>query len=161
MKKYLLFCEKFNKGMVVCGVALLAFATVLTFVQVVSRDLFSFSFTWAEELTRYIIIFAVYFASGYIFFIDANASVDILYTHFSTKIQCFLTFAFYLLISIFLIVMGYYGYVCVVGNLTTWCASVPIPWGVPFAALVLGSVNMLLQVPAKVYKNYLRLVSKS
>ena len=159
MKKYLSFCKKFNTVMMFLGVLMLGFAVVLTFVQVITRNIASVSFSWAEETTRYVVIFAVYLASGYVFYIDGNASVDILYNLFPKKVQCILTFVFYLLIAGFLVVMGYYGYVCVARNLNTWCASIRIPWAVPFSSLILGSVNMFLQLPAKMYLNYQRLAA--
>ena len=152
MKKYVSLCEKANTVMLICGVVCLVFAIGLTFVQVVLRNLADFSFTWAEELTRYVVIYAVYFASGSAFYLDSNARVDIFYSHFPKKVQCVLSCLFYVLIAMFMAVMAYYGFIYVKGNLTIWCASIRIPWAVPFAALILGAVNMLAQVPAKIYK---------
>lgn len=152
MKKYTSFCKRFNQIMLGIGVLCLVFAVALTFIQVITRNVASVSFTWSEELTRYIVIFAVYFASGSVFYLDANAKVDIFYNLFSKKVQCILNCIFYVLIAIFLLTMGYYGWIYVMRNLTIWCASIHIPWAVPFATLIIGAVNMLLQVPAKFYE---------
>ena len=152
MKKYTSFCKIFNQIMLGIGVMFLVFAVGLTFVQVITRNVASLSFTWAEELTRYVVIYAVYFASGSVFYLDANAKVDIFYNLFPRKVQAVLTCIFYLLIAVFLVVMGYYGWVYVMRNLTVWCASIHIPWAIPFVSLIVGSVNMLLQVPAKFYE---------
>lgn len=159
MKKYVSFCKKFNSVMLAIGVLFLIFAVVLTFIQVVTRNLINFSFTWADELTRYVVIFAVYFASGSVFYLDANAKVDIFYNMFPKKVQGLLCCLFYILIACFLVVMGYYGYVYVMRNLTIWCASVRVPWAVPFTSLVIGSVNMLIQVPAKLYLTYREMIA--
>ena len=159
MKKYVSFCEKLNAVMLTCGIICLVFAIGLTFVQVVLRNLLDFSFTWAEELTRYVVIYAVYFASGSALYLDSNARVDILYSHFPKKVQCILSCLFYLLIAVFMVAMGYYGFLYVKGNLTIWCASIRIPWAVPFAALILGAANMLAQVPAKMYKSICELTT--
>ena len=134
------------------GILCLLFAVALTFIQVLTRNTIQTSFTWAEELTRYVVIYAVYFASGSVLYLDMNARVDIFYNMFSPKIQCVLTCIFYLLTAAFLVIMGYYGYVYVERNMTIWCASVHIPWAVPFASLLVGAVNMLLPVPAKLYQ---------
>jgi len=152
MKKYVSFCNTFNRIALGAGVFLLLFAVGLTFVQVVLRNTITFSFPWAEELTRYVVIFAVYLGSGSVFYLDANAKVDIFYNMFPQKVQCALRCLFYLLIAAFLVVMGYYGYVFMMRNLTVWCSSVHIPWAVPFASLLVGAVNMLIQVPAKLYQ---------
>lgn len=151
MKKYVSFCKRFNQVMLGIGIVLLVLAVGLTFVQVVLRNLVHYSFTWAEELTRYIVIFAVYFAAGTVLYIDANAKVDMFYAKMPHMVQKILATLFYLLIAIFLCVMAYYGYVYVSRNMNVFCASIHIPWALPFSSLIVGSVNMLLQIPAKVY----------
>ncbi len=154
MKTYISFVKRFNLVMLGIGVLCLVFAVALTFIQVITRNVADISFTWAEELTRYVVIFAVYFAAGSVFYLDANAKVDIFYNLFPRKIQCILNCIFYVLIAIFLLTMGYYGYIYVMRNLTVWCASIHIPWAIPFASLILGAVNMLLQIPAKFYETF-------
>ncbi len=143
--------------MLTAGVVCLAAAAVICCVQVITRNIVNYSFHWGDEGMRYIIIFGVFFASGQIFYMDANVKVEILYHAFPKKVQCILNAVFYILIAAFLVAFGYFGYLCVAKNMRTWCASIHIPWAVPFSTLVIGSVNMLLQVPAKLYKNYLAL----
>lgn len=153
MDKYAAFVKKANQLLLGIGILFLLAAVVITAVQVFTRNVFSTSFTWAEEITRYMVIFAVYFASGTVVYMDANARVDIFYRMFSKKMQCILSCVFYLLTAVFLVVMGYYGYIYVARNMTIWCASVRIPWAVPFSALMIGAVNMLLQVPVKIWQS--------
>lgn len=153
MDKYAAFVKKANQLLLGIGILFLLAAVVLTAVQVFTRNVFSTSFTWAEEITRYMVIFAVYFASGTVVYMDANARVDIFYRMFSKKMQCILSCVFYLLTAVFLVVMGYYGYIYVARNMTIWCASVRIPWAVPFSALIIGAVNMLLQIPVKMWQS--------
>ena len=107
------------------------------------------------------VIFAVYFASGTVVYMDANARVDIFYRMFSKKMQCILSCVFYLLTAVFLVVMGYYGYIYVARNMTIWCASVRIPWAVPFSALLIGAGNMLLQIPVKMSHLFYKFSSES
>lgn len=153
MDKYAAFVKKANQFLLGIGILFLLAAVVITAVQVFTRNVFSTSFTWAEEITRYMVIFAVYFASGTVVYMDANARVDIFYRMFSKKMQCILSCVFYLLTAVFLVVMGYYGYIYVARNMTIWCASVRIPWAVPFSALIIGAVNMLLQIPVKMWQS--------
>ncbi len=153
MDKYAAFVKKANQLLLGIGILFLLAAVVITAVQVFTRNVFSTSFTWAEEITRYMVIFAVYFASGTVVYMDANARVDIFYRMFSKKMQCILSCVFYLLTAVFLVVMGYYGYIYVARNMTIWCASVRIPWAVPFSALLIGAGNMLLQIPVKMWQS--------
>ena len=152
MKKYVSFCKKFNQIMLGIGIFLLVSVALITFVQVLQRNFIGTSWTWAEELSRYLVIYAVYFASGTVVSLNQNARVDIFYSMFPEKVRRVLDTFFYLLITIVLAVMLRYGYVYVARNLTIWCASVRIPWAVPFASLLVGAVKMLLQVPAKIYE---------
>lgn len=153
MDIYAAFVKKANQLLLGIGILFLLAAVVITAVQVFTRNVFSTSFTWAEEITRYMVIFAVYFASGTVVYMDANARVDIFYRMFSKKMQCILSCVFYLLTAVFLVVMGYYGYIYVARNMTIWCASVRIPWAVPFSALLIGAGNMLLQIPVKMWQS--------
>ncbi len=152
MKKYVAFCEKFNQVLTFVGVLILVFAIMLTFVQVCLRNLTGYSFKWAEELTRYLVIYVVYLASGHVFYINGNSTVDMFYNMFPKSVQKALTCLFYVLIAVFLVIMLRYGYVLVSRNMKVWCASIHIPWAVPFASLIVGAVNMLIQLPAKIYK---------
>lgn len=151
MKKYTAFCRRCNRITLFLGVLFITFAIGLTCIQVICRNTVGFSFTWAEELTRYIIIFAVYLASGSVLYLDMNARVDIFYNLFSDKSRRILSCLFLLLTACFLVVMAYYGYIYTMRNLRIWCASIHIPWAVPFSSLILGAVNMFIQIPAKLY----------
>ena len=68
---------------------------------------------------------------------------------------------FYILTAIFLVIMFYYGYIYVQRNMKVWCASIRIPWAVPFASLLIGSVNMLIQIPAKIYEIWAEIPPKT
>lgn len=116
MKKYISFCRRLNQILLGIGIAFLIFAVGLTFVQVVLRNIFHHSFTWAEELTRYLVIYAVYLASGTVLYMDANAKVDMFYHQFPPLVQKILSTFFYVLIAVFLCVMFYYGYIYVSRN---------------------------------------------
>jgi C4-dicarboxylate transporter DctQ subunit len=151
MKKYVTFCKKINQVMTACGIAVLMAAVILTFVQVVLRNVFQYSFTWAEELTRYLVIYAVYFAAGHVLFINGNSVVDMFYNTLPDPVKKILQVIFHLLITFFVIMMLYYGWQIVARNAKVWCASIRIPWAVPFFSLIVGGVNILLQIPAKIY----------
>lgn len=151
MKKYLRFCRGLNNVTIGIAIALLISAVTLTFVQVCTRNFANYSFRWGEELTRYLIIFCVFFSSGYVFSIDANAKVEVILNRFPPKAKRVVLIIFCVLIALFCIVMCYYAYMLMQKNLRTWCASIRIPWAVPFSSLLIGGVNVLLQIPAKIY----------
>ena len=151
MKQYVSFCRNINRALTLVGVLILAFSIILTFVQVILRNFVGFSFKWAEETTRYLVIYAVYLVTGRLLIEGRNSVVDLFYNIFPKGIRKVLDTLFYLLIAVFLLVMMYYVYTLVSRNVKIWCASIHIPWAVPFAALIVGSLNMLIQIPAKLY----------
>ena len=151
MKQYVSFCRKLNRTLTLVGVLILAFSIILTFVQVILRNFSGFSFKWAEETIRYLVIYAVYLVSGRLLLENRNSVVDMFYNMFPETVRKVLNTLFYLLIAAFLAVMMYYGYTLFSRNLKIWCASIHIPWAVPFGALLVGSLGMLLQIPAKLY----------
>ncbi len=157
MKNYIKFCKEFNKVMVMLGVIFLI-ATVLTcLLQVVTREIFNFPFSWTEELTRYLIIYAVYFISGTLLLNDENPRIEIIYAWLPKRAQKYLNYLYYILIAVLMLVLGFYGCKVVESSKTNWCGSIRIPWAIPFSAVVVGSVNMLLQIPTKFYLNHLEL----
>jgi TRAP-type C4-dicarboxylate transport system permease small subunit len=152
MKRFLLFCEKANWATMAGAVFFLLAAVVICFIQVVTRTTANFSFRWAEELTRYIVIFAVFLASGTMLANDEHPRVEIIDNFLSRKAQLRLNYFYHALILLFLVFLCYYGWQLAASATRTMCSSIRIPWAVPFSAVFLGGVNMLIQVPARLLK---------
>lgn len=58
-------------------VGLMSMMAVLVFANVVSRYLFNHSFVWAEELSRYMMIWVAFLGSGLVLRIGAHIAVDV------------------------------------------------------------------------------------
>ena len=60
-------------------VIFLSLMTAMVFILVVSRYVFSYSFAWIEELTRYLMIWAAYLGAAALFKDDEHIRMDLLY----------------------------------------------------------------------------------
>ncbi len=158
MKTYLSFCDRLNRIAVMLSALFLVATVVICFMQVATRTAYSFSFRWAEEITRYIVIFAVFFASGALIANDEHPRVEILVEYLSKKNRLRLNYLYYALIFAFLCILTYYGWQLVATSTRTYCSSIRMPWAVPFASVFIGGVNMLVQVPARAMKNHLAIL---
>lgn len=152
MDRYLRFSGAVNRWMMFLSVLFLIATVAICFVQVVTRTTISFSFRWAEELTRYIVIYMVFFAGGTLLANNEHPRVEILINFLSKKNQLRLNYLYSLVIFLFLIVLCYYGWQLSATSLKTMCSSIRIPWAIPFASVFIGGVNMLLQVPANIVR---------
>lgn len=152
MDRYLRFSASVSRALMFFSVLFLLATVAICFVQVVLRTTISFSFRWAEELTRYIVIYMVFLASGTLIADDEHPRVEILVDLLSKRNRLRLNYLYCLLIFVFLVVLCYYGWQLSATSLKTMCSSIRIPWAIPFASVFIGGVNMLLQVPAKVIR---------
>ena len=59
-------------------VVLLALMSVLVIVNVISRYAFSYSFTWVEEITRYMMIWATFLGAGLALRVGGHIAIDTL-----------------------------------------------------------------------------------
>lgn len=155
MQGYLTFCRRLNKAAMAVSVLFLFATVVICLLQVTTRTLMSFSFRWTEELTRYIVIFAVFFASGTLLAEDEHPRVEMLCALLPKKTQLRLNYFYYALITAFVALLAYYGWQLAASSTRTFCSSIRIPWAIPFSAVFAGGVNMLLQMPAKFIKNHI------
>ena len=57
-------------------VALLALMAALVIVNVISRYVFSYSFTWVEEITRYMMIWATFLGAGLALRVGGHIAID-------------------------------------------------------------------------------------
>lgn len=133
------------------------FLTISAFfitLQVFLRYLFSYSFPWAEELSRYLVIYVILLASALVLQEDSNPRVEIFYETFPKKVRFYLNCFFYILILIFLVILGWQGTKAVISSLHDYTAALRIPWAVPYFAIPLGSVLMILQIPQLFIQNY-------
>ena len=78
---------------------------VVIIALVISRYLFSYSFSWAEEVTRYLMIWMALLTAGVVLRRNQHIRVDIFSHRFSPKVHLFHKTVLNFLILIFLIIL--------------------------------------------------------
>ena len=155
--KFLDIIEKIQKAILAVSVPLMVF---IMMYQVILRYVFSNSNSWSEELTRYLFIFNVMFAAAIAVRRNSHLQIDILINLLSPKVK-----------AIFTIVATIVGIVFL-GLLFTYCLDlctqaarnispgVGISMSIPYAAMPIGIVFMILTSIEVVLKNIALLTNK-
>ena len=82
-RKILTFLD--NIESYICRTLLAAFVTIL-FAQIISRQLFGYSFSWSEELSVYMFVWFVFFGASYAAKLAAHNRVTFHYKLMQAKL---------------------------------------------------------------------------
>ncbi len=129
-------------------------AFIAIVVQVLTRYLLRFSFPWIEELARYLTIYMVLLASGYLLKKGENPFVEIVYQTLSPSARRWLNFIFYTLIAAFLVFLLVNGVATTLNALNKRTPSLRMSWAIAYSAVPVGALLMLLQMPYLFVHNY-------
>jgi len=88
---------------------LLAFIIALSFLQVLSRYVFHFSYPWTEEIARLLLVWATFFGACIAIRRKSHMRVDYIFNKFTEKGRLFLALfidSLLIIIAVFMIVEG-------------------------------------------------------
>lgn len=156
MKKFDSFLQKMIR---VCDSISTLFLVACFFVmilQVIVRYIFGFSFPWAEELARFLIIYGVFFVAVGIYRRGEHPKVEILYDVLPEGVRYVLNYVFYAIMTAFLLFLVVYGYRLCATTIKPLTVATRIPKAIPFAAVGLGSLLTIFQSVGLCRDNYLR-----
>lgn len=132
---------------------LLAFMTILIFIQVVMRYVFQNSLSWSEELARFCFIWLSWVGASYCVKIDAHLSVTALVTKLPAKLTPFVNLFMYTCWGIFAGFLAVQGLTLIKMILDTNQTSpaLLIPMWIPVASVPIGSGLMAIRIIGKIY----------
>ncbi len=128
---------RFEEGLVATLIALM---TVITFMQVVARYVFNYSFVWALELTTFLFGGLIFFGISYGVRVGAHIGVDVLIRILPRGIARVVTIAATLLCLVYTVIVfvGSWQYVGKMYEIGILAQDMPIPQWIPRAVLPLG-----------------------
>ena len=126
----------------VCG-SLLFGVTILIAVQVFCRYILQNSISWSEELARYMMIWAVFLASGYVLSKGGHANIDLLISRLSPRMQSLMEKGCLLLIMVFSGVIIQYGLVLMRFGSRQVSSALEIPMNYVYLAIPIGGVLLI------------------
>lgn len=133
----------FNEWVVI---GLMAGMSVLVITNVISRYLFNHSFVWAEELSRYMMIWVGFLGSGLVLRIGAHIAVDVFQDMMPTRIAQLMRLAVLALVGGCIVAMGWLGLQYVQ---FAWGQETPVlnwNFGLVYLSIPLGALLMLLHL---------------
>lgn len=145
--------KKINSISLKFAALLLVISSVMIILQVILRYIFQFSFSWIEELSRYLIIYIVMLASSHLLKNNENPFVEIIYENMSPKIKYIVNSIFYILITLFLIFLLVIGVRTSLASINKLTPALRIKWTIPYFAIPIGALLMLIQTPYLFLKN--------
>ena len=87
---------------------------LIGFIQVFARYIFNYSFTWFEELGRYLGVFVAFLGGGIGVKTGSHFTMDLMVTHLKRPWQQILRFTTSVLSSLFFILVAYYSWKLVI-----------------------------------------------
>jgi len=136
----------------VCG-SLLFGITILIFVQVIFRYVLQNSISWSEELTRYMMIWAVFLASGYVLSKGGHANIDMLVSRFSPKMRAVFEKGSLLLIMGFSCLIIRYGFVLMRFGKRQVSSALEIPMNYVYMAIPIGGALLVFYCLALLFRS--------
>lgn len=131
---------RFNEALVIL---LMATMTVLVFTNVVARYGFGRSFGWAEELSRFAMIWVTFLGAGLALRYGQLVSVDLIQTLVSPTARRVLRWLAALLILLFLAALLWLGIHFVEFSWRNRTPVLRLPRGLPYMAVPLGAAFLI------------------
>ncbi len=103
------FAQKFEAGLATICVCLLTMMSIVVIVQVCSRYIFNYSFVWAEELVRYLMIWMVMVGSALVQMKNEHIRIDFFPALAGPRGRRIMEIFFRLCTLIFLTIIAYKG----------------------------------------------------
>jgi C4-dicarboxylate transporter DctQ subunit len=132
-------------GKILVG-AIMTFSAFLLFVNVVLRYVFHYGMSWAEEVTRYILLWTVFVGAGVISREGAHVSMEALYNILPERLQrtAFLAIHIFCIVTIVAIFFFGTGLVKLVIETGQTSEAAFIPMWLIYGAFPVGSILMIL-----------------
>ncbi|MCB2055834.1 MAG: TRAP transporter small permease [Geminicoccaceae bacterium] len=114
---------------------LLVIMTLVIAALVVSRYIFNYSFSWAEELTRLLLVWMVLLAAAVIQRRDDHIKVDFFVALLPVRLQALIDLVLRLLVLGFVAMLVWYGWTAAIGMYITKAPALGIPMTVGYLAI--------------------------
>lgn len=131
-----------NCVVLVCGSMLLGI-TVLIFIQVIFRYVLQNSISWSEELTRYMLIWTVFLAAGYVLNKGGHANIDLVLTRLSPKMRAVVEKCTLLLVMAFAGIIIRYGFMLMRFGQRQISSALEIPMHYVYLAIPIGGALLI------------------
>lgn len=130
----------------ILAAAILLVVCMINFAQVGGRYLMGTSLSWGEETMRYIMMWLMMLGSVTAVYRAEHMAVEGLQDLVSARYRSVARSALYAIGGILFVLLAYYGWAAAIRNLSQHAAASGIPMVVPYMAIPIGSVLILIQI---------------
>ncbi|MDW7677110.1 MAG: TRAP transporter small permease [Bacillota bacterium] len=129
---------------------------VIVFAQVVGRYVFNYSFSWSEEIARFLMVWITFAGSAYAFRMGAHIGVTVIVERMPRKIGAYIKLLARVLTIIFFLVLGYYGWHHTVQQYVMGqvAPATRIPVAIPYSAVPIGSFLVIIRLIDQAIHDY-------
>jgi len=138
--------EVVNRAADVLAQILLGVMVVVVFIQVIFRFFIQQPLSWSEEVARYVFVWIIWMGAAVVVKQAGHPGMDLLTKSFSPRWQRVTEVAMALLYAATLCTMVVTGFALVYANMSQPSPAMELPMGIPYAAVPLAAVIMLLNV---------------
>lgn len=130
----------------VLAAAIFAAVCVLNFTQVVGRYTAGSSLNWAEEIMRYSMLWVMMLGGTAAIYRGDHMAVDTLLEAMPSRMAHLVRSLLFGIAGIFCVLLVWYGWPAALSNANQSAAASGIPMIVPYMALPVGGVLMIVQI---------------
>ena len=140
------FIQRLNKVTEFVTMFFLVMMVVLIFVQIVSRVLIGSSFSWTEEVARYLMIWVAFLGAGFAFQYGAHMSIEVLFKKINLNMQNIFQIISAILCTLFFLLLIVKGIELIKGSINVYSPALKLPMTIVYAAIPIGAFLQILNV---------------
>lgn len=128
-----------------------AVISIIMGLEVFFRYFLGFSLFWVDELSRYLFIWIIFIGASIALKENYLTTITFFTDKFSKKLQIYIKLTSYLIISFFLVLILYYGIYFTIFSRSQISPALNIPMSIPYLAIPIGSLLMILHTIILIY----------
>jgi TRAP-type C4-dicarboxylate transport system permease small subunit len=131
-------------------ILLVAVMVVVTFMEVVGRNVLGQSLSWSDELARYAFIWLTFIGASAVYKRNELVGFDLLMGKFPERVRFILTILLQIIIIGFILVIIYFGYKQTFSRtvMIQHSAGLNLPMYIPYLSIPIGMFMMLIHAIA-------------
>lgn len=145
-------CTWLDRATFWLSAALLAFMSAIVFAELVARYVFNYSFTWIEELARYLLVWLTMIIGSSAIWRAELVGMAAIVQRLPERLREAVVTVTYLMIGSFLIMLIYYGIGMVEKGAVLRSPSLQVSMSWFYLAIPVGSALMLIQVIGALFR---------
>lgn len=148
MSTIIRWIDGFNKGIKILAALSLSIMSVVIVAQVISRYFFHSTFSWSEELARYLMILTILLGASLALRTQSLIGLEIIAEKVSPKNRRILKLAVYTICMFFFVALLIFGINTVTAVQHQLSPALQISMSIPYMAIPLGAVALILNTVA-------------